>query len=306
MLDLLVCLLVRGAFFLLNLLPVSARVSLASALIRAYIFFRPSYRSVAHKNLELAFPDKDSAWRERTIKRSCYSLARVIVDFARMHKIDTAWVNEHVKFLKGNRFSEIKASRPEQPVILVGGHIGSFELLPYIYAISGHPMGYIVRNFKARKLDEWWNSVREKKGNQIINRKGGFKGVLKHLRAGKDVGLLIDQNVRNDHAVFVQLFGHPAATTKTLGIAALKSGGPVIVTCMIYCGGDKYEVISSECDLHQIYESEEISRDEKVKRATQLVTDVYEKMIREYPDQWFWFHRRFRTTPAGEAESFYL
>jgi len=305
-LDSFITVLVKISFFLVNLLPVSARVKLIALIVRVFIFFKPSYKLIAHKNLELAFPEKDKVWRDQTIKDSSYSLARLLVDFARMPYIDADWVKEHVEFPDGNKYAKLKRERPGQPVILVGGHIGSFELLPYVYSICGCPMGFIVRNFKLKKLDQWWNSIREKRGNKVINRKGGFKGILRHLKEGKDVGLLIDQNVRKEHAVFVELFSHPAATTRALGMAALKVRAPVLVVSMSYTGLDRYRVDCVECDLSVIYDDSELDRDEKIRQITQLVTNEYEKMIRANPCQWFWFHRRFRTTPPGVEENFYL
>jgi KDO2-lipid IV(A) lauroyltransferase len=169
----------------------------------------------------------------------------------------------------------------------------------------GHPISFVVRNFEWKALDRWWTKCRERYGNRVVNRKGAFKEVAQLLRAGTDVALLFDQNVKKKHATFVSWFGVLAATTKTIAVAALRAECPVVVAGIISLPGDKYRVLVEECDFSGIYQDSTMPSEEKIRIITQDLASRYEKMIREQPAAWFWMHRRWRTRPEGEMENLY-
>ena len=119
------------------------------------------------------------------------------------------------------------------------------------------------------------------------------------------MALLFDQNVRLGHAVFVDFFGVKAATTKAVALAALRNGAPLIVSSIAYLGQDRYRLDAVECDLKAILEDNALSTDDKVFRITQIATSHFEKMVREFPEGWFWLHRRWKTRPEGQPEDLY-
>src|SRR5690606_20029609 len=105
--------------------------------------------------------------------------------------------------------------------MMATGHLGSFELLAHCVSMYGFPISFVVRPFKLERLNAWWSGIREAAGNRAIARSGAFKEILKELTSGRDVAVLFDQNVTRNHAVFVDWFGRPAATTRTVALAAL-------------------------------------------------------------------------------------
>jgi KDO2-lipid IV(A) lauroyltransferase len=289
----------------LNALPLAVRLRLVGGLVSAFFLFSPKHRRFALKNLELAFPQSTPEWRDEVFQQSLHSFARVFVDFARLHTLDEAWVRDHVECPYLGDYMQGKLDNPQQGYIFATGHLGSFEVLAHCVPIFGHPISFVVRSFKLPKLNGWWRAGRERLGNRVIDRDGAFKEALAELGRGRDVGVLFDQNVKRNHAVFVDFFGKPAATTKMVGLLALKTRAPILVCSIRHLGGDRYRIEAVPKDLSAIYSDESLSTDEKVRNITAAISGEYERMIRENPGEWFWMHRRWKTRPEGEQENFY-
>lgn len=288
----------------LNLLPLQWRIATVELLVRAFVAVSPKHKRVAERNLELAYPDSKVEWRQDIIKRSYTSLARLIVDFARLSQLGPEWVNQHVECAFLERFKQIKAAHGESGVLIATGHLGSFELLAHSVPVFHKPIAFVVRNFKAKAIDEWWTAQRESKGNRVIARKGAFKEIAKYLQDGWDVALLFDQNVTLKHAVFVDFFGVPAATTKALALAALRAKAPIVVAAVIYAGGDRYQIEAQECTVVDIYDNYSLSFEKKVELITERASKLFEQIVRIQPEGWFWMHRRWKTRPIqSQVES---
>lgn len=297
--------LVRLVTASLGALPRAISERLLVLVAKLVLLLSPKHVRVGMRNLALAYPERDDAWRREVLNSSLLFLARVLLDFCRLSRLTPAWFSAHVECDFVERYRVLKRENPHTGILIATGHLGSFELLAQCMPMWGHPISFVVRNFEWRALDQWWTKSRERYGNQVINRKGAFKEVAQLLRAGKDVALLFDQNVTRQHAVFVPWFGVPAATTKTIAVAALRAECPVVVAGIIFLPNDKYRVLVEECDFSEIYRDSKMPSDEKVRVITHDLARRYEGMIRQQPAAWFWLHRRWRTRPAGEAENLY-
>lgn len=289
----------RTLFAVISVLPQPVAIGLLAGLARSLLFLLPRYRKIALNNLKVAFPKTNWKWREEVLKQSCIELARLLVDFGRLPYLSEEWMNQHVdaESLKVIR-KHLGSGNPG--TILATGHLGSFELLAQAVAMNGVPLRFVVRNFKNRLLDKWWNARRAGFGGKVISREGAFRHAVQAVNSGESVGILFDQNITANHAVFVEFFNRLAATTKIIGLLALRTKAPVIVISITYTGGDRYRVNCTECDFTAIHENETLTKDEKVFHITQEVSKVYEEMIAADPKGWFWMHRRWKTRPPEE------
>ncbi|MBX7137774.1 MAG: hypothetical protein K1X83_07290 [Oligoflexia bacterium] len=295
----------RALINTLNTFPLDRRLRIVASIIRGVARVVPRFRKVALRNLEIALPEISPAERLVILEQSIESLARVFVDFARLALIDQAWIDQHVICPFLPRFEELKREHPEKGVLIATGHLGSFELVAHCAAIWGYPLSFIVRDFKLKRLDKWWRSIREAHGNRVISRKGAMRDVIRDLNLGRDVAILFDQNLTRKHAEFVDWFGVPAATTRAVGLAAVRTKAIVIVASIAAQPGEKYLVNMVECNFDSLYQDAALSPEAKIRRITQLCSLEYEKMIRKDPGQWFWMHRRWRTRPDPKAPSIY-
>jgi KDO2-lipid IV(A) lauroyltransferase len=277
-------------------------VAFFGALWRLAFLIVPRLRKTAQVNLELAFPERDAAWRADILRKNAVEMGRLLADTVRLASLDATWIREHVEIPAITRFGAVAKNRG---VLIATGHLGSFELLGHAIGLWGYPLAAIARRFKSPRLDRWWTELREARGNRIIDRTGAFKEMVRSISDGTSVAVLFDQNVKSNHAVFVDWFNKPAATTRAFALAAIKTEAPVFVAAMIYRGGDTYRVESVECDFASIYGDTLLSDSEKVFRITQEISDHYCRMIREFPEGWFWIHRRWKTRPEGDHSRLY-
>lgn len=300
--ELLAYISVRALVAALSVLPQSIRVGLFAALFRLVFAVVPRVRNTIEQNLAIAFPDKDAAWRKEITRKNATEMGRLLADTVRLPSLTPAWGESHVEIPVLEQYRNRLKEDPSRGILIATGHLGSFELLGHAIGMQGLPLAAVARKFQSQRFDAWWTGLREARGNKIIDRRGAFKEVVSTIGKGMSAAILFDQNVTRNHAVFVDWFGLPAATTRSVALAALRTGAPIYVASIIYCGGDRYRVEALECDYSDVYQSSELSSDEKVVVITQRLANHYCEMIRKFPEGWFWLHRRWKTRPS-EGES---
>jgi KDO2-lipid IV(A) lauroyltransferase len=154
----------------------------------------------------------------------------------------------------------------------------------------------VVRPLDNPYLDREVSRLREQYGNFLINKTNGMRDILKTLASGNAVGILLDQNVKAKEGVFVDFFGRPACTNKGLALMAGRTKAPVIPAFIHRVGPDRHEIlIGDEMPLIETGDKEA-----DIIANTQAYTKAIEDFINDYPDQWFWMHRRWKTKP-GDA-----
>ena len=125
-----------------------------------------------------------------------------------------------------------------------------------------------------------------------------MRKILRALKQKRMVGILLDQSARLDQGVFVNFLGRMSCTNKGLALMASKSGAPVIPTFGVRQKDGRYLLIfEKEIELKM---SGDKNRD--IEDNTALFTRAIEEYIMKYPDQWAWFHRRWKTLPYSNIE----
>ena len=200
---------------LLRFLPEPASTWVAMRIVGALQIVMPRMRPVGRRNLELVFPEKSKEEREAILDKSFYYLARNLVTFAKTPKLDKQSAQKTMPYELGTELiRQTRVQSPNTGFIIASLHLGCFEQLCQIHSLLAGPASLLVRGFGLPWVDAYWNSRRAQFGNTVFSRKGGYQEVIRHLKAGKDVAMLYDQNVKRNHATFVDFFGIPAATTK--------------------------------------------------------------------------------------------
>lgn len=303
--DLIAYACVRLLVAVLSVLPHDLRITLFTFLFRVAFALIPRMKKTIDRNLAVAFPERDETWRRDIRSRNAVEMARLLADTVRLPQLTPGWGAAHVDIPVFEHYRQRLSEDPSRGILIATGHLGSFELLGHAIGLRGYPLAAVARKFKSKRFDAWWTGLREARGNKIIDRRGAFKEVVATLSRGTSAAVLFDQNVTRNHAVFVNWFGVPAATTKSVALAALRTQVPIFVASIRYTGRDHYRVESLECDCSDIYRNEEMSTDDKVREITQRLADVYCDMIRQFPEGWFWLHRRWKTRPRPEDARFY-
>jgi KDO2-lipid IV(A) lauroyltransferase len=153
-------------------------------------------------------------------------------------------------------------------------------------------MNVVVRPLDNPLIDRLVERRRRNSGNRLIYKKDFARAILKALSANQAVGILIDQNASPDAGVFVDFFGIPACSGTGFAKLAAHSGAAVIPGFALWSDDERRYVL-------RFYPPVPVTGD--VVRDTQAIQNQLESVIRAYPDQWLWIHRRWKTRPEGET-----
>ncbi|HSP07274.1 MAG TPA: lysophospholipid acyltransferase family protein, partial [Acidobacteriota bacterium] len=196
------------------------------------------HRRVAMDNLATAFPEMREAER-REILRRCYA-------FFGMYLFDL--LTCFPKF-RGDRMKDFEYEglenveegyRLKKGVIFYTGHWGAWEMMGMAHGFKGYPLGVIARRLDNPYLQHLLETLRCSTGNFVIDKKEGFRPMLKALKEGKGIAILIDQNVTTEDRVFVDFFGRSASTTPVIGLLELKTEAALIAVFALPLPGGGY------------------------------------------------------------------
>ncbi len=233
---------------------------------------------------------------------------RIVAHFAQMlfeapHilRLNRTNLNRYVIF--ENEDALTRAVAKGRGVFILTAHFGNWELMSAATALrlnTGNAV--VVRPADFEPADRLLTTLRSRFGTEIIPKRRAMKKLLAAKKENKVVGILLDQNVDWYEGVFVPFLGKQACTNKGLALVALRTGSPVIPIFSVRQPDGRYRII---------FENEVALRrtGDKIKDTeenTALFTQIIEKYVCQYPDHWFWFHKRWKTRPECRLpEDFY-
>ncbi len=264
-----------------------APAPLAQGLARVYARLLdlaiPRLRRVARDNLSMALP---GANHSEIIDGVFRSIARLLVTFAKFPSIRRDNVERWIRWEGREHFDD--AIRAGRGVLFATAHLGNWELSAFAHALLAAPMNVVVRPLDNPLIDALVERRRSLSGNRPIFKKDYARAILKALAANEEVGILVDQNASPDSGVFVDFFGVAACAGTGLAKLAAHSGATVIPGFALWEEAERRYVL-------RFYPPVPMTGD--VARDTQAVQQRLEEVIRQYPDQWLWIHRRWKTRP---------
>ena len=251
-------------------------------------------RETVEENLRIAFPDQSAEWLARTRLAAYEHLGREAAAMMRLSKLDAKAVIART-VIQGWEDVEDALSLG-RGLILVIGHYGNWEIAAAAVAARGVPIGAIVRRQGNRLVDERLQQLRRNLGVETIYQGQAPARVPRILRAGGVVGIVGDQDARRS-GVFVPYFGRLASTHRGPALFALRLGAPVF-SCIArrLPGNDvQYVVIGRRVSFEPTG-----NVDDDVRTLTTELSRRLEEEVRIAPEQYFWFHKRWKTRPQGE------
>lgn len=263
-------------------LPVTYRAALraARALAAAAPALLPGAAATVRANLEIAFGRADPALL-RAVFRHFAEAAADLVFFRSL--FDPARFAEQFRFEGGGREDWESLGRPA--AVLVTGHFGNWELYGAAFRHIGLPVAPVVRTPDARWLARLLDSFRRGEGQETIPKADALPIALKALRRGRCVAFLADQ-AAGRHGAPVEFFGRPALTITAPAALARKTGAPLYAGFSTRLG----DGLSYRCFAERVPVS-----DDPVE-TTRRLNALLEGYVRRAPEQWWWFHRRFKPT----------
>lgn len=250
------------------------------------------HRIVALQNFQAAFPDVSSAERNSTI-RNCYRFFGSYL-FDMLSCLGRGFPAKRMNDFEYEGLDHVDAAyAAKKGVIFFTAHWGAWEMMAVAHGFKGYPLGVIARALDNPYLEGLLKTFRTSTGNFVVDKREGFRPMLRAMRDGKGIAILIDQNVGTEERIFVDFFGRPAATTPAVGLVKLKTDAALIPVFALPLERNRYRFIYGapvEVPLTN-------DRKADVVQVTQECTHVIEKMIRQQPQYWLWMHRRWKTQP---------
>jgi len=279
----------RSLLLSLELAPRGISESLGILYARVLDRAIPRLRRTAHVNLAFAYPDRNEAWRERTIDGIFASIGRMICAFAKFPYIDKSNVGDWISYEGFEHYEGAMAKG--KGLLFATAHLGNWELSAFTHALMAAPMNVVVRPLDNPIIDGIVEERRSLSGNTLLSKRDFARSILQALKRNKAVGILMDQNTAADNGAFVPFFGKLACTGTTFAKLAARSGAAVIPGFAVWNAVERKYVL-------KFYPPVEITGDET--EDTARIAASIEAAIREHPDQWLWIHRRWKTRPPGE------
>jgi len=251
-------------------------------------------RKVVESNLRLAYPDQPDAWIDATARAAYEHLGRESAAILRLGKLDRQAIVDRTVPVG---WDELQGALDEgKGVILVTGHYGNWEIAAATVAARGTPISAIVRRQGNRLVDARLNGLRANLGVDTITQREAPSRVPRLLRKNRVIGIVGDQDARRA-GVFVPFFGRPASTHRGPALFALKLGAPVFACVARRLPGRevRYEVSGQRVPVVRTGDLEADVRTLTAELAARL-----EGEVRKAPEQYFWFHRRWKSSPEPE------
>jgi KDO2-lipid IV(A) lauroyltransferase len=288
---------VKLVLMALGRLPPHRAYRIGQLLSRSIYRVAGELRRTGAINLRLAFPEKSEEERAKLLRECFDSLGRQLGLFSQMR---TRSRGELRQLIEPDGWENLETARAERgnQLIYYTGHLGAWEMTSFGISLLGYPFTFLVRRLDNPLIEQLVDEVRKKFGNETIDKLSAARSMLKIVRSGDHaLGLLTDLNTLDDEAIFVDFFGVPAATTFLVAKLAVRTKTPLVPFFAPWSEEKgKYLLIAGSPLMPECTGDE----DADVRRVTVELTRRLENQIRQFPGQWLWIHKRWKTRPPGE------
>jgi len=251
-------------------------------------------RNIVLDNIRTSLPELETEARVQEVARSFYrNLGMTLMEFLALPNMSREELLDVVD-IQGQANLE-KVLEGGRGGLLVSGHFGNWELLGARAAATGHKVNFIVKSQANPRVDQLQNDIRAQVGLGIIRSGGAIKEMIKALRECQFIGLLADQDAGPD-GIFTEFLGRQASVFKGTAYLAWKLKCPVVTGHILRQPDGRHLCVVEE----PIFLDPEIGEEEAVQMLTEIHVQRLADAIRKAPDQYYWFHRRWKTRPPEE------
>ena len=237
-------------------------------------------KKLAYNNIKTAFPDKSETWINNVLIGTYRLFFTNFLEFLSLPKS-----YDSIHFRVKNKHILDKAAKQKKGVIIVTGHFGLWEILGSWLGVNGYPIWGIIQRQGNQGADLFFKEMRESYGMNHIYRKSSLDNMYKLFEENNMLIIASDQDAKG-RGVFVQFFGQQSSTPKGTAIFHMRTGVPMVFS-VAHKEKNGTVVIS--------FSSIELNGSISIKTITQEYTKMLETKVREYPDHYFWFHRKWKT-----------
>ena len=290
---------VRVAVGLIQALPEPLPFKLAELLGRIAYRLDKRHRLVAAENIRFAFPELsgDPVRIDRLVRGTYRHIALMAVEIALLpRKLHRPSWRRYADMAPGLKLlAPLHANRA---AIFVTAHFGNWEFAGWLIGLFGFRTHAIARVLDNPRLEAFFKKFRQGTGQTIIAKKDDFERLTELMKHCGKVATLADQDA-GPRGLFVDFFGRPASTHKAVALMAIEFDAPLVVMGIPRLAEPMfYGVVCEDVIDPREYEG----RPDAVKAITQRYTAALERLIRRHPEQYFWFHRRWKHQPTAKGK----
>jgi Kdo2-lipid IVA lauroyltransferase/acyltransferase len=283
----------------LGLLPRSLAVRLGRSIGYIGYLLPGNFRRIGLRNLEIAFPDLSENVRKKLLRGCFDNLGRLLGEFSQLPRVKREELGQLIEYDPVGIINLREAEKQNRGIIFLTGHIGSWELLSFGWSALEYPISFLVRPIDNPRVETMIDKIRTRFGNRAIDKRNAARQSLKVLREGGTLGILSDLNTQTHEGVFVPFFGTLACTTAGVATLALKTDAVVLPVYAVWNAEGKRYRFHADTPVNVVRTGDHAK---DVEFNTARFAEAVERMVRRYPEQWLWIHKRWKTRPPGEPE----
>lgn len=273
----------------LGLLPVAVRSLLGRTLGTIVSWFPTRDKHIAKSQLNVFVPQQGG---DKLLSKVYASLGQTALECVNLAPL----LKQNSDYMTYNSQENLDAfTTPSRGIIALTAHLGNWDLSAASLISRGAPLVTIGREMRRKSIHRILSDIRADYGIKTIWRKGSdtseIKDIIKHIKANHVIGALIDQDTRVSGA-YSRFFGVPVSTPVTLIKLAKKYNADIVTVFCVRIGFNQYQTYIEPIDCAL-----------PVNQILDEYNNRLEQLIRRYPDQWVWMHRRWRTTAEGTRRS---
>lgn len=288
----------RSVVAVMRMFPLSWNLKTARLLAQGWMRLLPRHRQRAIDNLTAAMRETHEPTEiARMAERCLESWTMFAVEVMCLPQIMDRY--NWPRFVNLRDYDEaLRVMLEGKGAIMVTGHYGPFELSGHVLAALGFDMVAVMRPLDNVFLNRWLVKTRSRHGLSLLDKKGATQHAEEILRRGALLSFIGDQDA-GSQGIFVDFFGRPASTYKSIGLLAMMTETPIIVGYARRTDpGGRYEVGVQRVIRPREWEE----KDDPLRWITETYTAAIEEFARESPEQYLWIHRRWKTTPESARE----
>ena len=282
-------LLARGGISFANLLSAKSADSFGRGLGNLFHLLLPKRQQIAYDNLQKAFGDELPEDEKRLITKKVFqSIGQTYIELARFQKIGQEAISEIIVHDGMENFH--KAKKEGNGAIVLTSHFGNWEIGAAWVASEGFEIDVLVKVQSNPLVDKLVTNLREQTGINVIPvHQSTLRDIVKALRQNRFVAIAADQHDPSGNLI-LDFFGRKASIARGPASFAKKHNCPILPVMSKRESYLKHRIIAHS----PIYPSSDLDVEEDIKRMTIEYLKFFEDVIRQYPEQWMWTHRRWK------------
>jgi len=247
------------------------------------------HRRIVRRNLKFVYPEWKQDRIKQISKRIFQNIGITIIEICQMTCFSKDDILRKARIRGEDNIHD--ALKEQRGAIMISAHLGNWEMVPLFMPFCFNtPVVGVARKLRFKPINRLILRIRTRFGGTVIDKEEALSEMMRTLRRGQMVGILVDQGTKRSESVDVTFLGHKVRSTPAAALLALRCKSPVIpVFCIRDADGRLTIIVEKPLELIR---TNDLRSD--LITNTQIMTDAIEKAVRTYPDQWFWVHKRWK------------